>query len=126
MDDPSSLALKTIGQLSDNPSVASLRRFIEGWFLSYFILDQARQLAVSGAVEHLSREGDNVANVVQYLADEHPDIVPSILQRLAERVPKLERVDSEQTIDGRLALLFNPTLSDYRRVDTLRLIHPTN
>jgi hypothetical protein len=32
--------------------------------------------------------------------------VQNILQRLAERVPKLEYVDSEQTIDGRLALLF--------------------
>jgi len=53
-----------------------------------------------------SREGDNIANVVQYLADEHPETVQNILQRLAERVPKLEHVDSEQTIDGRLALLF--------------------
>ncbi|MHC5823921.1 MAG: AAA family ATPase [Nostoc sp.] len=31
MDDPSSLAIKTIGQLSDNPRIASLRRFIEEW-----------------------------------------------------------------------------------------------
>ncbi|MEH2458080.1 AAA family ATPase [Nostoc sp.] len=73
MDDPSSLAIKTIGQLSDNPRIASLRRFIEGWFLSYFIPDQARQLATAGAMEHLSREGDNIANVVQYLADEHQE-----------------------------------------------------
>jgi predicted ATPase len=66
MDDPSSLAIKTIGQLSDNPRIASLRRFIEGWFLSYFIPDQARQLATAGAMEHLSREGDNISNVVQF------------------------------------------------------------
>lgn len=127
MDDPSSLAIKTIGQLSDNPRIASLRRFIESWFLSDFIPDQARQLAIAGAVEHLSHEGDNIANVVQYLADEHPETVKNILQQLAERVPKLEYVDSEQTIDGRLALLFNepftkPFLARFASDGTLKLL----
>jgi len=128
MDDPSSLAIKTIGQLSDNPRVASLRRFIESWFLSYFIPNQARQLAVAGAAEHLSREGDNIANVVQYLADEYPETVQNILQQLAERVPKLEHVDSEQTIDGRLALLFKdkpftkPFLARFASDGTLKLL----
>lgn len=128
IDDPSSLAIKTIGQLSDNPRVASLRRFIEGWFLSYFIPDQARQLAVVGAMEHLSREGDNIANVVQYLADEYPDVLEIILKRLTQRVPKLEKVDSEQTIDGRLALLFKdqpfskPFLARFASDGTLKLL----
>jgi len=128
MDDPSSLALKTIGQLSDNPRVASLRRFIESWFLSDFIPNQARQLAIAGAIEHLSREGDNIANVVQYLADEHPDRLKTILQRLAKRIPKLERVDSEQTLDGRLALLFKdqafqkPFLARFASDGTLKLL----
>ncbi|MEK8022013.1 MAG: AAA family ATPase [Candidatus Parabeggiatoa sp.] len=128
MDDPSSLALKTIGQLSDNPRVASLRRFIESWFLSDFIPNQARQLAIAGAIEHLSREGDNIANVVQYLADEHPDRLKTILQRLAKRIPKLERVDSEQTLDGRLTLLFKdkafnkPFLARFASDGTLKLL----
>ncbi|MEN8220646.1 MAG: AAA family ATPase [Pseudomonadota bacterium] len=128
MDDPTSLAIKTIGQLSNNPRIASLRRFIESWFLSYFIPDQARQLAVAGAMEHLSREGDNIANVVQYLADEHSEIVQNILRRLTERIPKLERVDSEQTIDGRLALLFKdepftkPFLARFASDGTLKLL----
>jgi predicted ATPase len=128
MDDPSSLAIKTIGQLSDNQRIASLRRFIEGWFLSYFIPDQARQLATVGAMEHLSREGDNIANVVQYLADEHPEILSKILQQLASRVPQLEKVESEATIDGRLALLFKdapftrPFLAKFASDGTLKLL----
>lgn len=128
MDDPSSLALKTIGQLSNNPRVASLRRFIESWFLSYFIQEKARQLAVARAIEHLSREGDNIANVVQYLADEHADQLQIILQRLAKRVPKLERVNAEPTIDGRLALLFKdqffnqPFLARFASDGTLKLL----
>lgn len=128
MDDPSSLAIKTIGQLSDYPRVASLRRFIEGWFLSYFIPDQARQLSVVGAMEHLSREGDNIANVVQYLAEEHPETLSKILKKLTHRVPQLERVNSEQTIDGRLALLFKdgpfskPFLARFASDGTLKLL----
>lgn len=128
MDDPSSLAIKTIGQLSDNPRIASLRRFIEGWFLSYFIPDQARQLATAGAMEHLSREGDNIANVVQYLADEHQETLSKILKLLAKRIPKLEKVESEPTIDGRLALLFKdapfskPFLARFSSDGTLKLL----
>jgi predicted ATPase len=128
MDDPSSLAIKTIGQLSDNPRIASLRRFIEGWFLSYFIPDQARQLATAGAMEHLSREGDNISNVVQYLADEHPESLSKILKLLAKRIPKLEKVESEPTIDGRLALLFKdapfskPFLARFSSDGTLKLL----
>ncbi|MFB2894293.1 AAA family ATPase [Aerosakkonemataceae cyanobacterium BLCC-F50] len=128
MDDPSSLAIKTIGQLSDNPRVASLRRFIEGWFLSYFIPAQARQLATVGAMEHLSREGDNIANVVQFLADEHPRVLDKILKQLTHRVPQLERVESESTIDGRLALLFKdapfsrPFLARFASDGTLKLL----
>jgi predicted ATPase len=128
MDDPSSLAIKTIGQLSDNPRIASLRRFIEGWFLSYFIPDQARQLTTAGAMEHLSREGDNIANVVQYLADEYPETLSSILKLLASRVPQLEKVEAQPTIDGRLALLFkdkpfnNPFLARFSSDGTLKLL----
>ena len=128
MDDPSSLAIKTIGQLSDNPRIASLRRFIEGWFLSYFIPDQARQLATAGAMEHLSREGDNISNVVQYLADEHRETLSEILKLLAKRIPKLEKVESQPTIDGRLALLFkdapfsNPFLARFSSDGTLKLL----
>lgn len=128
IDDPSSLAIKTIGQLSDNPRVASLRRFIEGWFLSYFIPDHARQLPEIGAMEHLTREGDNIANVVQYFADEHPQVLEKILKRLTQRVPKLQKVEAEQTIDGRLALLFKdepfsrPFLARFASDGTLKLL----
>lgn len=106
LDSPDILAIKALGQLTENPRVASLRRFIEGWFLSYFIPDQARQVPEAGAKEHLSRTGENLPNVVQYLSEEHPQILESILRRVARRIPGLERVESRRTEDGRLALRF--------------------
>jgi predicted ATPase len=128
LDDPSSLALKTIGQLTDNPRVARLRRFIESWFLSDFTPNQARQLAVAGTMEHLSREGDNIANVLQYLINEHSDTVQYILHTLSEQVPQLERVELQPMIDGRLALLFKdkpftqPFLARFASDGTLKLL----
>ncbi len=106
MDSPDILAIKGLGQLAEHPRVASLRRFIEGWFLSYFIPDKARQIPESGVAEHLSRTGDNLANVVQYLSEEHPDMFGKILERVARRIPRLEAIRSERTVDGRLVLQF--------------------
>ncbi len=106
LDSPDILAIKALGQLAENPRVASLRRFIEGWFLSYFVPDQARQVPESGAKEHLSRTGENLANVVQYLSEEHPDVLQSVLDRVASRIPGLQKVESKRTEDGRLALRF--------------------
>ncbi len=106
LDSPDILAIKALGQLAENPRVASLRRFIEGWFLSYFVPDQARQVPEAGAKEHLSRTGENLANVVQYLSEEHPDVLQSVLDRVASRIPGLQKVESRRTEDGRLALRF--------------------
>ncbi|KJS03442.1 MAG: ATPase [Peptococcaceae bacterium BRH_c4a] len=106
MDSPDILAIKSLGQLAEHPRVASLRRFIEGWFLSYFIPDKARQIPESGAAEHLSRTGDNLPNVVQFMSEEHPVIFKQILDRVAQRIPGLETIKSERTLDGRLVLQF--------------------
>ena len=128
IDDRSSLALKTIGQLSAHPRVANWRRFIEGWFLCDFSPERSRQLGGVGAMEHLSPEGDNIANVVQYLAEKHPEILDKIIQRLTYRVPQLERVAAQPTIDGRLALLCKdkpfskPFLARFASDGTLKLL----
>lgn len=106
IDSPDILAIKGLGQLADHPRVASLRRFIEGWYLSYFIPDQARTIPQSGIAEHLSRTGDNLPNVVQFLDEEHPNLLQNILERISRRIPGLESIWSERTVDGRLVLRF--------------------
>jgi len=127
IDSPDILAIKGLGQLAENPRVASLRRFIEGWFLSYFIPDQARQIPELGVVEHLSRTGENLPNVVQYLSEEYPQILSTILERIASRIPGLESVTSDQTIDGRLVLRFkdspfhDPFLARYVSDGTIKM-----
>ncbi len=127
LDDVTMPAISALGQLAENPRVASLRRFIGSWYLSYFVPDQARQVPVAGAQEHLSRTGENLPNVVQYLSELHPGVLREILSRMAERIPGLEKVTSEQTIDERLVLRFkdgpfrDPFLSKYVSDGTLKM-----
>ncbi len=128
LDDLTMPAIATFGQLAENPRVAGLRRFIGSWYLSYFVPDQARQVPGAGAQEHLSRTGENLPNVVQYLSEAHPDVLGDILSMMAERIPGLESVTSEQTIDGRLALRFkdgpfqDPFLSRFVSDGTLKML----
>lgn len=106
LDRPDILAIKGLGQLSTYPRIASLRRFIEGWFLSYFVPNRARELPNLSYAEHLSREGDNIPNYTRYLRDNHPEVFERILKRLGQRIPGLESVDATPTEDGRVVLRF--------------------
>ena len=99
-------AIASLGQFADHPRIASLRRFIGGWYVSYFVPDQARIVPEAGPQEHLSRTGENLANVVQFLDEQHPEVLQSILNLMVRRVPGLEDVRPERTIDGRLVLRF--------------------
>jgi predicted ATPase len=127
LDDVTVPAIATLGQLAENPRVASLRRFIESWYLSYFLPDRARGVPEAGAHEHLSRTGENLANVVQYLHENHPEVLKQILSRMAERIPGLETVSAKRTIDGRLVLRFkdgpfkDPFLSRFVSDGTLKM-----
>ena len=127
LDDPTRPAIATLGQLAENPRVASLRRFISSWYLSYFIPDRARGIPEAGSQEHLSRTGENLPNVIQYLDESHQGVLTDILKRMSRRIPGLERVTSERTIDGRLVLRFkdgpfeDPFLSRFVSDGTLKM-----
>ncbi|MFC4857474.1 AAA family ATPase [Actinophytocola glycyrrhizae] len=128
LDSPDLLAVSGLGQLSRYPQVAALRRFISGWYLSYLNIDHARTQPVAGPQERLSATGDNLANVIQYLGERHPKRLRRIFGVLGERVPNLERVESEQMPDGRLLLRLKdrpfeaPVLAQYISDGTLKLL----
>lgn len=128
LDSSDILAVKALGQFAENPRVASLSRFIEGWFLSYFVPEQARRIPEAGAKEHLSRSGENLPNVIQYLAEDKPEILKEILERVTQKIPGLESVDSKRTEDGRLVLRFkdgpfnDPFLAKFVSDGTLKML----
>lgn len=107
LTDNRKLGLATLGALKQHPRISAFREFIEGWYLSYFTPDAARTLPLSGAQQHLNSKGDNLANVVQFMEREHRDKFQSILNRIAEKIPGIDKIDTEKTSDGRLLLRFN-------------------
>ena len=107
LNDPRSLGIVTLGNLKEHPRIAAFRTFIEGWYVSYFTPDAARSLPMAGPQKHLNLRGDNLGNVVQFMEREHKDRFKRILQQIAEKIPGIDRIDTEKTLDSRLLLRFN-------------------
>jgi len=128
LDSPEMLAVNTLGQLSKNPRVIALRRFITGWYLSYLTADQTRGIPEAGPQERLSATGDNLPNVIQYLREQHEEILEKILATLSKRVPRLEKVEADIMQDGRLLLTIKdapfekPILSKFASDGTLKML----
>lgn len=128
LDTPEMVAVNTLGQFARHPRVSALRRFITGWHLSYLTADHTRSVPEAGPQERLSATGDNLPNVIQYLSEQHPERLQGILATLAQRVPRLERVESEMLADGRLLLQIKdapfarPILAKYASDGTLKML----
>ena len=107
LEDQRKLGIATLGALKQHPRISAFRRFIEGWYLSYFTPDAARSLQLSGPQQHLNTHGDNLSNVVQFMEREHPERFKAILEDIAAKIPGIDQIDTERTSDGRLLLRFN-------------------
>lgn len=107
LDDTHRLGIATLGSLKQHPRIAAFRRFIEGWYLSYFTPDAARSLPLAGPQKQLNVHGDNLGNVVQYMEREHKGRFQSILNRIAEKIPGIQSIDTLPSPDKRLLLRFN-------------------
>jgi predicted ATPase len=99
------LAVSTLGQLAENPRVKALRDFVTGWHLSHLSAKEMRQIPTAGPQEHLSRSGDNLVNVIDYLRENHPVILENIFAALRRRIPRIERVESTPLPSGHLLLM---------------------
>ena len=107
LEDRRKLGIATLGALKQHPRISAFRRFVEGWYLSYFTPDAARGLPLAGPQKHLNIHGDNLGNVVQFMEREHPRRFQVILKRIAAKIPGVHKIDTEKTKDGRLLLRFN-------------------
>ncbi len=125
---PDTLAVSTLGALAENPRVIALRDFVTNWHLSYLSGDTARGDLEAGGQERLSPTGDNLANVVQHLKEEHPERLEKVFQTLRQRVPRVEDVQAESLADGRLLLRLKdapfqtPVLSRFASDGTLYML----
>lgn len=125
---PDLIAVNTLGQFAEHPRVASLREFITDWFVSYLSIDDTRGQPEAGPQKRLSKTGDNLPNVIQYLKEQHNDVLETIFQTLRHRVPRLDNVIAEPMPDGRLLLQIKdapferPVLSQFASDGTLKML----
>lgn len=125
---PDLIAVNALGQFAEHPRVAALRDFITGWYVSYFSVDNTRGQPEAGPQERLSRSGDNLANVIQYLSEQHPNRLKKIFDVLRTRVPRIEKVLADAMPDGRLLLSIkdapfeNPILARFASDGTLKML----
>ncbi len=124
---PEILAVKGLAQFERFPAVMTLARLIENWHTSDFHISRARPEQESGYAEHLSREGENLSLVTEYLHNRYPKIFQTILKKLSERVPGITEVTAKTTEEGRVLLRFqdgafeDPFLARYVSDGTIKM-----
>jgi len=122
------LAIKGLAQFKRFPAVVALGNLIENWHVSDFHISQARPEQDAGYAEHLSREGENLSLVIQYLHNHHPATFKKILDLLKQRIPGISQVESKTTEEGRVLLKFqdgsfeDPFLARYVSDGTIKML----
>src|SRR3546814_18086559 len=96
LEDKRRFGIATLGALKQHPRITAFRYFIEGWYLSYFTPDAARGLPLAGPQKHLNVHGDNLGNVVQLMQREHTTRCQAILNRIHDKIPGIEKLDTEK------------------------------
>lgn len=125
---PDILAIKGLAQFERFPAAVALGSLIENWHLSDFHINRARPEQEAGYAEHLSREGENLSLVIEYLYKQHREVFDRILQRLTHRIPGITNVESKQTEEGRILLKFqdgafeDPFLARYVSDGTIKML----
>lgn len=124
---PDILAVKGLAQFERFPAVMALGTLIENWHISDFHISRARPEQEANYAEHLSREGENLSLVTEYLHTRHPALFDKILNKMTERVPGVSTVDAKTTEEGRVLLRFqdgafeDPFLARYVSDGTIKM-----
>lgn len=103
---PDILAIKGLGQFEQFKAVSSFRSLLEKWYVSNFKIEYGRNISDTGISNHLSVNGDNLAQVTKYMYDYHRDLFNEILLKLPRRIPGINQVEAKETEDGRIILRF--------------------
>lgn len=125
---PDILAIKGLAQFERFPAVMALGNLIENWHISDFHISKARPEQEAGYAEHLSREGENLSLVIEYLYNHKREIFETILSLLKRRVPGISQVESKTTEEGRVLLKFqdgafeDPFLARYVSDGTIKML----
>ena len=100
------LAVKDLAQFKKFPAAMTLGELISNWHISDFHIQRARPEQEAGYAEHLSREGENLALVTEFLYKRHRPVFDRVIEKLKQRVPGITQLDAKTTEEGRVLLRF--------------------
>lgn len=103
---PDTLAVKGLAQFKKFPAAMALGNLIANWHISDFHIQRARPEQEAGYAEHLSKEGENLSLVTEYLFKRHSGVFDGVIEKLKKRIPGVSRVDVKTTEEGRVLLRF--------------------
>ena len=106
LDSPDILAIKGLGQFQKFKAISAFRRLLDDWYVSNFQIQNAKEIEDVGYSEHLSTTGNNLAQVAKFIWENHRDIFNQIIEKFKQRVPGIDSVEPEETLDGRIILKF--------------------
>jgi predicted ATPase len=125
---PDILAIKGLAQFERFPAVMAIGELIENWHLSDFHINRARPEQEAGYAEHLSREGENLSLVIEYLFNHERPVFDRIVEKIKARVPGIDNVEAKTTEEGRVLLKFqdgafeDPILARFVSDGTIKML----
>jgi len=125
---PDILAIKGLAQFERFPAVVALGNLIENWHLSDFHISRARPEQEAGYAEHLSREGENLSLVIEYLFNHKKPVFDKIVEKIKARIPGIDNVEAKTTEEGRVLLKFqdgsfeDPILARFISDGTIKML----
>ena len=121
------LALKGLGQFERYKTIKSFRTLLEQWLVSNLQNEEMRKINEAGADQQLSMSGNNLSQVASYLYEYQRDIFDTILKKMQQRVPGVDKVDVSINEAGQIFLKFgdnsftNPFISKYTSDGTIKM-----
>lgn len=106
LDSADILAIKGLGQFQKFKAISAFRKLLENWFIFNFQIDAAQRIEDTGVSEHLSNNGNNLAQVTKYIYENHRPIFNNILEKMKQRIQGISDVQAKETEDGRIVLKF--------------------
>ena len=103
---PDTLAVRGLAQFQKFPAALALGELISNWHISDFHIQRARPEQDAGHAEHLSKEGENLSLVTEYLYKRHRRVFNQVIGKLKKRVPGITHVEAKTTEEGRVLLRF--------------------
>ena len=98
------LAIKGLAQFEKFKAVVAFGNLIENWHVSDIHIEKMRNEQNVNYAEHLSKDGENLSLVLQFLYKNHLDIYNKIITQLKRRIPGISMVETKETEEGKILL----------------------